>query len=78
LRLDVAEELQATRANGLAVEQAGPEQVAVPLQSRAECSRVAYQRIGGQEPSEGIFRTVESAAARGWRDHDSRTVHAVA
>jgi hypothetical protein len=41
MRLDVAEELQATRANGLAVEQAGHEQVAVTLQSRPECSRFA-------------------------------------
>ena len=40
--LDAAEELQATRAHGLAVEQAGHEQVAVPLQACAECSRVAH------------------------------------
>ena len=64
LRLHAAEELQAAGADGLAVEQARHEQVAVLLEPRPQGLRVPGHGIGGPQPPEGILGEIEPPAAR--------------
>src|SRR5918999_4330947 len=65
--LDMAEELEASPADGRPVQQAGNEEIAVLLQARPQGVGVSGQRVGGPKPSEGALGKVEIAPAGAYR-----------